>query len=117
MYSSKVVDLNDINNGESGMKQTPLDYPCIVLEGVEYTWEMEYLKAKQYTEEISLPFYIRYEGKYVRLSRIDFKHTTFVNFAVIGEGTYKVEIHKSENDIVPIDCTDVETLKKFIRLS
>ena len=117
MYKSKVVDLNDVGSDESGIKQTPLDYPCIVLEGVEYVWEMEYLKSKEYNPEISLPFYVRYENKYVKLGRLDLSHSTFVNFAVIGEGSYKVEIHKSEGNVVPIDCTDVETLKKFIRLS
>lgn len=116
MYKSKVVNLNDVGSGESGIKQTPLDYPCIVLEGVEYVWEMEYLQKKSYTEEISLPFYVRYEGKYVRLGRVDFSHTTFVNFQVIGEGSYKVELHKGEGKVSPIDCSDVETLKKFIRL-
>ena len=117
MYKSKVVDLNNVGSGESGTKQTPLDYPCIVLEGVEYVWEMEYFKNKKYNPEISLPFYVRYENKYVKLGRIDFSHTTFVNFAVISEGTYRVELHKGEGSVHPIDCTDVETLKKFIRLS
>lgn len=114
MYKSTVIDL--VNVGKTNEDNFRLQYPCMVVEGIEYTWEMEFFKNRSYNERLSIPLYVRFQGRYLLLTRVDLTSRTLMEFASISEGNYKVEIHKGENIKTTIDYMDGTTLEKFIKL-
>ncbi len=111
-YESTVVSL-----GADTFSDAPdLQYPCIVLEGVEYVWELNFLKNRVFREHLALPVYVNHTGHYFYLTQMELTEKTLALFNSISEGSYKVSIHKDKTTISEIDYTDGETLEKFIRL-
>lgn len=111
-YESKVVTMGDTNNDNS----SDLPYPCIIIEGVDYVWEINFLKNRLYREDISLPVYLQHTGKYFYLTQMELTSQNFALLNSISQGSYTITICKDKNTRTEIDYTNGEVLEKFIRL-
>ena len=111
-YESRVVSLDSSSDED----KIDLPYPCIIMEGVDYVWEINFLKERLYREELSLPVYLKHTGRYFYLTQMELTSQNFAMLNSISKGSYTVTVCKSEHDKSIIDYTDGEILEKFIRL-
>lgn len=119
MYQSRVIDIEENDNSLCEYK---LDkFPCLVLKGLEYPWEIEYLKDKENREDISLPLYIERDNEYFEIGTMELtsdKLLEVYNISTGGDGSqfYELYLYKSEIDCKKIDFTDGDLIAKFIEL-
>lgn len=111
-YESKVVSLREEQEDNS----LDLPYPCVLIEGVDYVWEINFLKNRLFREDLSLPVYLKHTGRYFYLTQMELTSQNFALLNSISEGSYKITICKDANTKTEIDYTDGEVLEKFIRL-
>ena len=111
-YDSRVVSIEE----EENELDLDLPYPCIIMEGIDYVWEINFLKERFYREELSLPVYLKHTGKYFYLTQMELTSQNFAMLNSISNGSYTVTICKSKDNRSVIDYTDGEVLEKFIRL-
>lgn len=118
MYKSTVVDLNMGNNIEEFKIK---EYPCIVIKGLSYDWEIDYFANRKNREEYSWPLYMENKGDYFKVGLMEFNSSNLIDLYNVGvdehlKSNYELWIYKSETDKSKIDYTDGNVIAKFIEL-
>lgn len=119
MYQSKIIEIEEQDNSLGEYKIDK--FPCLMLKGLEYPWEIEYLRDKKNREDISLPLYIERNDEYFEIGTMEMTSEKLLEVFTIskrsdGEHFYELFICKSETDIKKIDFTDGNLIANFIEL-
>lgn len=118
MYKSTVVDLN---MGSTKEEFKINKYPCIVIKGLSYDWEIDYFTNRKNREEYSLPLYIENQGDFFEVGIMEFNSSNLIDLYNVSvdkhlDSAYELWIYKSEEDKTKIDYTDGDVIAKFIEL-
>lgn len=109
------VNLNEVDDL---IEHTQIsEYPCLVIDGI--TTENEYIFFNQRTvkeedKELCLPLYFNCEDSMVKITDLPMTLDSLLMLRNIGD--YTLSLHRGDDDIVPIDLNDSNTLIKFIKL-
>lgn len=106
----ETVDDSSFNNALSAM----MEYPCVLMEGITSSEELSFFQKRRVRSEISLPFYGKFEGLVFKVGEFELSLDSLLTIRSIYP--YKLTLLKNENDAVPIDIDDPNTLIKFIHL-
>lgn len=93
-----------------------LEYPCVILEGVNSVEELNYLKQaydKDGTDRI--PFYVKAFNTHKKIGKIDVSLDAVLDLNYISKD-YKISIWNNENTTVDLDTKNENDLIKLIRI-
>lgn len=96
------------------LNKKEIEYPCVFIEGLTNTYEIEYFSKRLCNESLSFPLYCMVEGVPFNIGRFEMSLDNLL--AVKRIFGYKINLHKSESSIVSIDLNDTSTLMKFIKI-
>lgn len=93
-----------------------LEYPCVILEGVNSLEELNYLKqAYSKHGEDKLPFYVKAFNTHKKIGTIDVSLNAILDLNYISKD-YKISIWNDENTTVNLDTKNENDLIKLIRI-
>lgn len=96
-------------------KSDALDYPCMLVEGMETKAELDFImKNRGFDSSNSIPLYINFNGLVKKIGRFGFDLDYI--FLLRGIAKYSFTLCKSKDEKSEIDLNDTDVLVKFIRL-
>lgn len=107
-YNTKVIEIED-------KPKQKLNYPCLVIEGIDLKPELDFYIKMASNSNYSIPFYCRRDGVYGYIGNIDLSLDTFAILNSISSD-YIIELQKNATNIVSIDYNNPNVLEKFIKL-
>lgn len=110
-YKSTVVEL-----GTPKPNVPSAVYPSLLIKGIEYTWEVNYLKNLQSQGGTSLPVYIEFNNALFNINSLELTSSVLSVLYSVSNGSYEIFLMKDENTKVKIDYSKGEVLEKVIRL-
>lgn len=109
MYNPREVSLSE----ETEVPE--LEYPCLVIEGVNLLPELEFYKKQQSEEGAGLHAYAKNAEYYISLGRLNLDLDMLCTLRGIST-EYKVYVYNSFEDRREVCYTDAKILEGFIRL-
>ena len=91
-----------------------IEYPCVFIEGLTNTYEIEYFSKRLCDESLSFPLYCTVEGVPFKIGNFEMSLNNLL--AVKRIFGYKINLHKNKDSIVNINLDDAATLIKFIKI-
>lgn len=110
-YKSTVIEL-----GAPKPNVPSAVYPSLLIKGIEYTWEVNYLKNLEYQGGTSLPVYIEFNKALFKINNLEMTSSVLSVLYSISSGSYEIYLMKDENTKVKIEYSNGEVLEKIIRL-
>lgn len=91
-----------------------LQYPCIIVEGIETTEEVNFFKNRIVDEGKAIPMYIAFKGYKKQIGYFELTLDNLLLIRCISD--YSVRLYKDKKNYLKIDLHAPEQLIKFIRL-
>lgn len=115
--SVEEVDLLDLELEEETTEiiTEGMQFPCVLLEGIESEKEVRHFMKSEVDEALSLPLYMRFENVVKEVGKYELSLDYILKTAYISS-KYTLTICKSENTFVDIDLKNPAALMNFIVL-
>lgn len=91
-----------------------IEYPAILIEGVNSKEELNYFVNRDNDPKRSLPLYLKFDSYVKRIGRLELSLDTLLTLRVFK--SYKLTLFRSVDDFSNIDVEDDQTLIKFISI-
>lgn len=113
--SASDVDLTVIDDAEYySMQMNNVEFPCVMIDGIDTMEEVEFFKQRICSDEKSLPLYCDCDANVVKIGNLELTFGTLLSLHMIFD--YKIKLYKTPESFVTLDLNDPEVLIKFIRL-
>lgn len=110
-YMGECLEISD------DFEEVELNYPCVVLEGVTTSYEIDFLAHTNYPQDEALPLYVIYEGIFLALGTIGFSCESLLQLSLLDiKQEYSVKLCKAKGEEISIDIHDPYMLEKLIKL-
>lgn len=91
-----------------------IEYPAILIEGVNSKEELNYFVNRGNDSKRSLPLYLKFDSYVKRIGQLELSLNTLLTLRVFK--SYKITLFRSAEDSTGIDVEDDQTLIKFISI-
>ena len=91
-----------------------IEYPAILIEGVNSKEELNYFVNRGNDPKRSLPLYLKFDSYVKRIGRLELSLDTLLTLRVFK--SYKLTLFRPVDDFSNIDVEDDQTLIKFISI-
>lgn len=91
-----------------------IEYPAILIEGVNSKEELNYFVNRGNDPKRSLPLYLKFDSYVKRIGQLELSLNTLLTLRVFK--SYKITLFRSAGDSTGIDVEDDQTLIKFISI-
>lgn len=110
------IELAEVDVVSSVSKQISdeLDYPCVLIKGIQSQEELSFFMNRGGSKEKLLPLFLDFEGYIKRIGFFEVSLNTLLVLKSIGD--YELFIIKSPSEKVQIDLNSDQVLEKFISL-
>lgn len=106
----------DTAEDDEALYSDVLQFPCIVIEGIDTISELRFIAGRETKAEDCLPLYASMCGIVKQIGFIDFTLDTFQILHMLNPD-YVITLHKGEDAKTVLDLDSEDTYIKLIKIS